>query len=51
VSFLKNRLLRYDNETGKRDHTHIGGKEAPYGFSTPNALLDDFWNDVDDWRL
>ena len=44
-------VLRYDNESGKGDHKHIGGEEAPYEFSTPNALLDDFWNDVDDWRL
>jgi hypothetical protein len=44
-------VLRYDNEAGKGGHKHIGGKEAPYGFSTPNALLYDFWNDVDDWRL
>jgi hypothetical protein len=44
-------VLRYDNEAGKGNHKQIGGEEIPYGFSTPNALLDDFWNDVDDWRL
>ena len=44
-------VLRYDNEADKGDHKHSGGEEAPYGFTTPNALLDDFWNDVDDWRL
>ena len=44
-------VLRYDNEPGKGDHKHIRGKETPYGFSTPNALLEDFWNDVDDWRV
>lgn len=43
-------LLRYDNETGKGDHRHSGGKESPYVFSTPAKLLADFWNDVDLWR-
>lgn len=35
-------VLRYDNETGKGDHKHIEGKEAPYAFSTPAQLLADF---------
>lgn len=39
-------VLRYDNEAGKGDHKHIGKKEIPYVFTTPEALLDDFWNDV-----
>ena len=43
-------VLRYDNETGKGDHKHIGDEEFPYSFTTPKALLDDFWNDVDNWR-
>ncbi|HBA72381.1 MAG: hypothetical protein A2X82_07165 [Geobacteraceae bacterium GWC2_55_20] len=43
-------VLRYDNESGKGDHKHIGKMETPYAFSTPKALLDDFWNDVDTWR-
>lgn len=43
-------VLRYDNETGKGDHKHIGQNEFPYDFTTPKALLDDFWNDVDTWR-
>jgi len=43
-------VLRYDNETGKGDHRHIGDEEFPYLFTTPTALLDDFWNDVDNWR-
>ena len=44
-------VLRYDNEQGKGDHKHIGKKEIPYNFTTPQTLLDDFWNDVDDWRV
>jgi hypothetical protein len=43
-------VLRYDNETGKGDHKHEGEKETPYSFTTPQALLDDFWQDVDTWR-
>ena len=43
-------VLRYDNETGKGDHKHIGDEELPYLFTTPKALLDDFWNDVNNWR-
>jgi hypothetical protein len=43
-------VLRYDNERGKGDHKHVGEDEFPYTFTSPQALLDDFWNDVDDWR-
>jgi len=43
-------LLRYDNETGKGDHKHMGEKEIPYVFTTPERLLDDFWNDVNKGR-
>jgi hypothetical protein len=40
-------VLRYDNEVGKGDHKHAGREEFSYTFTTPQALLDDFWNDVD----
>jgi hypothetical protein len=43
-------VLRYDNERGKGDHKHVGENDIPYVFTTPQALLDDFWNDVDSWR-
>jgi hypothetical protein len=43
-------LLRYDNETGKGDHKHVGEKEMPLLFTTPEKPLDDFWDDVDQWR-
>lgn len=43
-------VLRYDNERGKGDHKHIGEEETPYTFTTPQALLNHFWNDVDKWR-
>lgn len=40
-------VLRYDNESGKGDHRHIGTEQFPYTFTTPKTLLDDFWHDVD----
>jgi hypothetical protein len=43
-------VLRYDNEAGKGDHRHCGAVETPYRFTTPAALLADFWDDVDQWR-
>jgi len=43
-------LLRYDNETGKGDHKHVGEKEMSFLFTNPEKLLDDFWDDVDQWR-
>jgi hypothetical protein len=43
-------VMRYDNESGKGDHKHEGEKEILYVFSTPQALLDDFWRDVDQRR-
>ena len=45
-----NCMVRYDNEAGKGDHKHIGDNETPYVFISPQALLDDFWNDVEKWR-
>jgi hypothetical protein len=44
-------VLRYDNEAGKSDHKHVGEDEIPYVFTTAETLLNDFWNDVDNWRL
>ncbi len=43
-------VLRYDNESGKGDHKHVGQHETSYNFTSPKALLEDFWNDVDSWR-
>ena len=39
-------VLRYDNETGKGDHRHIGSREEPYEFTTVDTLLSDFMRDV-----
>lgn len=43
-------VVRYYNEAGKGDHTHIGPKESDYDFSDLESLLVDFWTSVDDWR-
>ena len=43
-------VLRYDNEAGKSDHKHHGETETAYQFESPEQLLADFWQDVDEWR-
>ena len=43
-------VLRYDNEDGKGDHRHFGGKEGAYAFTTPEKLLADFQHDVSRWN-
>lgn len=40
------RLIGYDNEAGKGDHRHHGGKEEAYAFTTFRQLLADFVADV-----
>jgi Family of unknown function (DUF6516) len=34
------RVMRYDNETGKGDHKHIGDQEVPYEFADLDRLLE-----------
>lgn len=43
-----NCVLRYDNEAGKGDHRHAGGRERGYRFKGAEALLADFWTDVEE---
>ena len=43
-------VLRFDNEAGKGDHKHVANTEEPYKFNGPEALLEDFWSEVDKWR-
>lgn len=43
-------VLRYDNEAGKGDHRHVGGKETHYRFSTPEKLIADFQADIARWN-
>jgi hypothetical protein len=35
-------VVRYDNETGKGDHRHIGRREEPYRFVDLETLIHDF---------
>ncbi len=39
-------MVRYDNETGKGDHRHIGEKEEPYIFKDAETLVYDFLEDI-----
>jgi len=41
-----NCLVRYDNESGKGDHKHIGEKEISYEFVDRDKLIKDFYRDV-----
>jgi hypothetical protein len=43
-------VLRFDNESGKGDHKHIGERQVAYTFMTLDRLVDDFWQAVEDWR-
>ncbi len=42
-------VLRYDNEVGKGDRRHFGGKESTYRFTTPERLIADFRRDIARW--
>ncbi|MEN8107965.1 MAG: DUF6516 family protein [Pseudomonadota bacterium] len=39
-------MAGYDNERGKGDHKHIGGKKQVYAFQSVDQLPEDFRNDV-----
>jgi hypothetical protein len=43
-------VLRYDNEAGKGDHRHVGSIETPLSFTTPDALLAAFAQDIERWN-
>lgn len=43
-------VLRYDNETGKGDHRHLGARERLYEFVDIDRLLSDFRRDVTRWN-
>ena len=40
------RIVAYDNERGKGDHKHIGGRELRYRFVSAEQLVADFLADV-----
>lgn len=52
LAYIKNRqcVVRYDNERGKGDHTHFGGQEIQYTFTTPRKLIADFEADIARWN-
>jgi Family of unknown function (DUF6516) len=52
MAFVVNELcvLRFDNETGKGDHKHVGEIEVPYVFMTLEQLISDFWDEVARWQ-
>jgi hypothetical protein len=41
------RVVGFDNERGKGDHKHLGGKESVYRFVSVDQLLDDFLAEVE----
>lgn len=41
------RVVAYDNERGKGDHRHVGGRESRYRFVSVEKLIADFLADVD----
>lgn len=43
-------VLRYDNESGKGDHRHVGDSESRYRFTTPERLIADFQRDIERWN-
>jgi hypothetical protein len=43
-------VLRYDNEAGKGDHRHYGGKERSYAFADPDKLIAAFEADIARWN-
>jgi Family of unknown function (DUF6516) len=40
------RIIGYDNETGKGDHRHYRDREETYRFTNYETLIRDFMNDV-----
>jgi hypothetical protein len=41
------RMVGYDNETGKGDHRHHRNREEPYAFTSLGQLIDDLEADVE----
>lgn len=41
------RLIGYDNAEGKGDHKHCRGREYPYKFKDIDALITDFYLDIE----
>lgn len=41
------RVIGYDNESGKGDHKHIQGEELSYPFQSIDQLIADFKSDIE----
>jgi hypothetical protein len=44
------RIIGYDNAEGKGDHRHYGKTEKPYKFKGIDLLLEDFYNDIEQYK-
>ena len=44
------RIVGYDNETGKGDHRHLRGREEAYSFTSVEQLMADFLADMEKER-
>jgi hypothetical protein len=45
-----NCIVRYVNESGKGDHKHVKGEEAPYRFTNVETLVVDFLEEIEKVR-
>ncbi|WP_217646291.1 toxin-antitoxin system TumE family protein [Azotobacter beijerinckii] len=43
-------MVRYDNESGKGDHKHLGADEQAVAFTGIADLLRAFRRDIENWR-
>ncbi|MDX2218560.1 MAG: DUF6516 family protein [Burkholderiales bacterium] len=43
-------VVRFDNESGKGDHLHVGGRESRYRFTSVERLLADFQSRIERWN-
>ena len=43
-------VIRYDNEAGRGDHRHYGGRERAYAFTNPDNLIAAFQADIARWN-
>ncbi len=43
-------IVRYDNESRKGDHRHMGDQEEPYQFTNVENLVADFLKDIEKAR-
>jgi len=43
-------IVRFDNESGKGDHKHVGGREEDYHFRNVETLVADFLAEIEKAR-